>query len=192
MGYISMKRGDQKIPKSKREKKRQDEKDPLKKQPPHTSEELLASKFKTEATEKTKEEANLGPLLELRRSIQKRRPKFIRQESWRYKRLETTWRKPKGLDSKMRKQIRGWPKIVKIGYRGPKLTRGLHPSGYRDVLIHNKAEILLLDPRRDAIRLSAKLGRRYRITISNKAEEMGIRILNPLRIGQKSRQGVRP
>ncbi len=92
----------------------------------------------------------------------------------------------------MRKQIRGWPKIVKIGYRGPKLTRGLHPSGYRDVLIHNKAEILLLDPRRDAIRLSAKLGRRYRITISNKAEEMGIRILNPLRIGQKSRQGVRP
>lgn len=180
------------MPKSKREKKPQDENDPLKKQSPHTSEEVLASKLKTEAREKTKEEVNLGPLLELRRSIQKRRPKFIRQESWRYKRLETTWRKPKGVDSKMRKQIRGWPKIVKIGYRGPKLTRGLHPSGYRDVLIHNKAEILLLDPKRDAIRLSAKLGRRYRISISDKAEEMGIRILNPLRIGQKSRKGVRP
>ncbi len=172
---------------SKRDEKGQDETDLLKKHPPQTRKKGPASKLKTEPREKTKEEVNLRHFLELRRAQQKKRPKFTRQESWRYKRLETTWRKPKGMDSKMRKQIRGWPKIVKIGYRGPKLARGLHPSGYRDVLIHNKAEILLLDPKRDAIRLSAKLGRRYRISISEKAEEMGLRILNPLRIGPRSK-----
>lgn len=139
------------------------------------------------AKEEAKAGHNMKHLLELRNTQQKTRPKFTRQESWRYKRLETTWRKPKGVDSKMRKQIRGWPKIVKIGYRGPKLVRGLHPSGYRDVLVHSRAEILLLDPKKDAIRLSAKLGRRYRTSIAEKAEEMGLKILNPRRIGRKAR-----
>ena len=45
------------------------------------------------------------------------RPKFIRPESWRYKRLETTWRKPKGIDNHQRKQkSRGRPGLVKVGY----------------------------------------------------------------------------
>src|ERR1051326_2344523 len=71
-------------------------------------------------------------LLEARKKIADRRPKFVRQESWRYDRLAENWRKPKGKDNKMRKQVSGVPRIVKIGYRGPKKARGLHPSGYTD------------------------------------------------------------
>jgi len=68
--------------------------------------------------------------LELREKVAKSRPDFIRQESWRYKRVETTWRKPKGIDNHQRKQkSRGRPGLVKIGYGGPKISRGLHPSG---------------------------------------------------------------
>ena len=37
--------------------------------------------------------------LELRAKIAAHRPDFIRPESWRYKRLETNWRKPKGVDN---------------------------------------------------------------------------------------------
>ena len=37
--------------------------------------------------------------LELRDKVAKGRPDFKRPESWRYKRLETTWRKPKGIDN---------------------------------------------------------------------------------------------
>ena len=37
--------------------------------------------------------------LELRAEVAKSRPEFKRPESWRYKRLETTWRKPKGIDN---------------------------------------------------------------------------------------------
>jgi len=42
--------------------------------------------------------------LELRDKVAKSRPEFKRPESWRYKRLETTWRKPKGIDNHQRKQ----------------------------------------------------------------------------------------
>ena len=89
-------------------------------------------------------------LLAARKKVAQRRPKFIRQESWRYDRLAENWRKPKGKDNKMRKQKSGMPAIVKVGYRGPRAARGLHPSGYIDNLIHNTAELDKLDPKKDA------------------------------------------
>ena len=88
-------------------------------------------------------------LLTARKKVAERRPKFIRQESWRYDRLAENWRKPKGKDNKMRKQKSGMPAIVKVGYRGPSAARGLHPSGYTDNLVHNSAELARLDPKKD-------------------------------------------
>ena len=115
----------------------------------------------------------------LRKKISKTRPKFQRQESWRYDRIKINWRKPKGFDSKMRIQKKGWPAIVKIGYRGPKSARGLHPSGFYDKLIYNIDELNILNPETDAIRISSKIGKRYKLTIVNKAEKLGFHILNP-------------
>ncbi|MEM4298400.1 MAG: 50S ribosomal protein L32e [Nitrososphaerota archaeon] len=121
----------------------------------------------------------MGEMLRLREEIKKRRPKFVRQESWRYKRLDEAWRKPKGIDSKMRLEVKGWPAKVKIGYRGPSSVRGLHPSGLRDVLVHNLQELEGLDPKRDAARLAAGLGARKRQILIEKARKLGIRVLNP-------------
>ena len=87
--------------------------------------------------------SKIAEMLSLRKLLAKNRPKFLRQESWRYKRLGPSWRKPRGTDSKMRLEKRGWPKIVKTGYRGPKAVRGLHPSGFNDILIHNEQELQL-------------------------------------------------
>ena len=67
-------------------------------------------------------------VLEKREKIKGNNPDFARPESWRYKRLQTTWRKPKGIDHHQRKQkSRGRPGLVKVGYGGPKESRGLHP-----------------------------------------------------------------
>jgi large subunit ribosomal protein L32e len=117
-------------------------------------------------------------LLEARKKIADRRPKFVRQESWRYDRLAENWRKPKGKDNKMRKQLSGVPRIVKIGYRGPKNARGLHPSGYTDNIIFNINDLTKLDPLRDAARLAHTVGTRKRKEIIAKAEIMHIKILN--------------
>ncbi len=118
-------------------------------------------------------------LLELRNSVKSRKPEFVRQESWRYKRVKESWRKPKGIDSHMRLQIKGWPPIVKVGYRGPKAARYLHPSGYRDILIHNIKELAMLDPSKDAARIASTVGARKRALILQKAKELGIKVLNP-------------
>ena len=117
-------------------------------------------------------------LLTARKKVAKRRPKFVRQESWRYDRLVENWRKPKGKDNKMRKQKSGMPAIVKIGYRGPRVARGLHPSGYTDNVIHNTAELTRLDPKKDAARIGHTVGKKKRIEIINKAAELGIKVLN--------------
>ena len=112
-------------------------------------------------------------LLRARKKVSATRPKFVRQESWRYVRLAENWRKPKGIDNKMRKQVSGVPPLVKVGYRGPKRARGLHPSGYRDRLIHNIRDLEKLDPKIDAARIGHSVGRRKRIDIVSKANALG-------------------
>ena len=127
-------------------------------------------------------------LLRARKKVSATRPKFVRQESWRYVRLAENWRKPKGIDNKMRKQVSGVPPLVKVGYRGPKATRGLHPSGYRDRLIHNIRDLEKLDPKIDAARIGHSVGRRKRIDIVSKANALGIKVLNKGNAPQESIQ----
>ena len=110
------------------------------------------------------------------------KPAFIRQESWRYKRLKGSWRKPKGKSSRMRRSIQGAPPLVKIGYGRPRRYRTLHPSGYREVLIHNPEELMTLNPEREAARIAATVGEKKRFAIMSKAEELHIKVLNPPRV----------
>lgn len=125
-------------------------------------------------------------LLHARKKVSSARPKFVRQESWRYIRLAENWRKPKGIDNKMRKQVAGVPRIVKVGYRGPKKARGLHPSGYKDILINNVKDLGKLDPKIEAARIGHSVGRRKRIDIISRASALGIKVLNKGNLAQES------
>jgi large subunit ribosomal protein L32e len=120
-------------------------------------------------------------LLQARKKISDKRPKFVRQESWRYDRLSPSWRRPKGKDNKMRLQVSGVSRLVKIGYRGPKLGRGLHPSGYLEVMVYNKDDLAGVDPSKNAIRIGHTVGRRKRVAILEEASILKIKVLNPQR-----------
>lgn len=124
-------------------------------------------------------------LLAARRKVSSKRPRFIRQESWRYDRLAENWRKPKGKDNKMRQQKAGVPALVRVGYRGPRIARGLHPSGYTDNLVHNVSELARLDPKKDAARLAHTVGKKKRIGMIAKASELGIKLLNAGKLAPK-------
>ncbi|MCD6445622.1 50S ribosomal protein L32e [Candidatus Bathyarchaeota archaeon] len=116
--------------------------------------------------------------VEIRKRVKGRKPEFVRQESWRYIRLKENWRRPKGLDNKMRRKIKGWPVTVNVGYRGPKNARGLHPSGYREVLIHNLDELKKVNPKIEAVRIAHNIGGRKRAKILVEAKKRGITVLN--------------
>jgi large subunit ribosomal protein L32e len=119
----------------------------------------------------------LAGMLSLRETLKGKKPEFNRQESWRYKRVKPSWRRPRGLDSKIRTKRKGWPKSVNVGYRSPKSVRGLHPSGFEEVIVHNVKDLDEITSNQ-AARISHTVGRRKREDIVERAEELKIFVLN--------------
>ncbi|WP_099209840.1 50S ribosomal protein L32e [Thermococcus henrietii] len=119
-------------------------------------------------------------LLRVRARLKRKKPKFLRQEWWRYPKFKNDpkWRRPKGIDSKMRLKKKGKPRSPSIGWSSPKAVRGLHPSGYEEVLVHNVKELEAIDPTRQAARIAGTVGARKRELIIARARELGIKVLN--------------
>ncbi|TDA28841.1 MAG: 50S ribosomal protein L32e [Archaeoglobi archaeon] len=124
-------------------------------------------------------------LLRLRKRLKSRKPEF-RRYCWdrKLKLRRKSWRKPRGLDNAMRMEYGGkWSgrKRVKVGFKSPLAVRGLHPSGYEDILVYTPKDLEKLDPKRQAVRIASCVGLRKRLEIEKKANEMGLKILNPSR-----------
>lgn len=113
-----------------------------------------------------------------RAMISGRRPAFKRQEWFRYSKLGENWRKPKGIHSKMKRQLKRRPPMVDIGYRGPAAARDLHPSGFEEVLVYNVDGLEGIDPKKQAVRIGGTVGTKKRMAIEDRADELGIRVLN--------------
>jgi len=126
------------------------------------------------------QESDRERALKQRIRMKSNRPTFRRQESWRYMRVSQVWRRPDGCDSKMRRQIKGWPVSARIGYRGPRMARYLHPSGYEEVVVRNVDDLSKVDPKTQVARIAHTVGMKKRADISVRAGEGHIRILNPL------------
>lgn len=107
------------------------------------------------------------------------KPEFRRNESWRYKRVKTGWRRPRGIDSKIRENKKGFPPMPNIGYRSSVKLRNLHPSGFQEVLVHNIKQLDGLRPTVHAVRIAGRVGDRKRLTILERADDLGLRVLNP-------------
>lgn len=122
---------------------------------------------------------NTRQLLRVRRRQKARKPSFRRADSHKKKRLDDNWRRPRGLHNKTRKHYRGKGPVVHPGYGSPSAVRGMHPSGYREVLIHTPAEVEGVDAATTAIRIGGTVGRRKRALIEARAQELGIKVLNP-------------
>lgn len=115
--------------------------------------------------------------LKVRARAKNKKPAFIRAESWKYDRFSLSWRRPRGLDNKIRRKIKGWPPGASVGYKGPKIARGLHPSGYREVIVYNAQGLSTVDPNTQAIRIAHTVGKRKRALIIAEAKKLNIKIL---------------
>ncbi|MCQ1535524.1 50S ribosomal protein L32e [Methanosarcina sp. KYL-1] len=114
------------------------------------------------------------------RKVQKgKKPQFKRTCSHKFKRLDSNWRRPRGLQGKQRRKYVAKGALAQVGYGSPAAVKGLHPSGYTDVLISSIPELELVDPSYEAIRIAGKVGTKKKAVILAKAEELGIKVLNP-------------
>ena len=76
--------------------------------------------------------------------VKKRTKKFIRHQSDRYVKLSDSWRKPKGIDNRVRRKFKGMYLMPNIGYGSNSKTRHMMPSGFKKVLVHNMKELEVL------------------------------------------------
>jgi large subunit ribosomal protein L32e len=122
-------------------------------------------------------DAEASRLLKQRRRVSK--PQFNRQDHHKKKRVPTSWRAPRGDLSKQRRGVKGKGDTVEAGFRTPTAVRGKHPSGFEEVRVHNTDDLDGVDGDTEAVRIAASVGGRKRERIEDRAEEDGIRVLNP-------------
>ena len=117
--------------------------------------------------------------LDARKAQKKVQPKFRRQEWFRYRRLKRTgWRKPKGYQSSQRMNRKYRSPMARVGYGKVASVRNLHPSGFEEVLVHRPEDLDGIDPAVQAARVGSTVGGRKRVFIHERADELGIRVLN--------------
>ena len=117
--------------------------------------------------------------LALRAEQKKKTPSFRRTEWLRYKRLSRSgWRAPHGMDSKQRRNYKYRSALVRVGHGKVAAARGLHPSGFREVMVQNTTDLEIIDPETEAARVGRSVGGRKREQIYSRADELGIRVLN--------------
>lgn len=108
----------------------------------------------------------------------KDKKEFKRQNSHKNKRIPNKWKKPEGKHSDIRLNKKHAPAQPKAGYRTPKETRDLHPSGYQKTIVNRPKDLQELDPETEAAIIDSQVGQRKRNQIIQEAENQDIKILN--------------
>ncbi|CCX34587.1 ribosomal protein L32e [Pyronema domesticum] len=107
--------------------------------------------------------------------------KFNRHQSDLYKCVPSSWRKPKGIDNRVRRRFKGQAAMPKIGYGSNKKTRHMTPSGHKAFLVQNTSdvELLLMHNRTFAAEIGHAVSSRKRVEILAKAKALGVKVTNP-------------
>jgi large subunit ribosomal protein L32e len=103
---------------------------------------------------------------------------FKRDGFGKKRQLSDSWRKPRGQHNKQREQKKAKGALPKPGFGSPVAVRGMHPSGFFEVLVTSLKELEGLDPKTQAVRIGATVGTRKRVTIQEQAVSAGLKVLN--------------
>jgi len=117
----------------------------------------------------------------VRKKQKSKKPTFKQTDSHKKKKLADYWRKPDGIHNKTRYAKHGKCPLVEAGYGSPAAVRGLHPSGFEEIIVNNIKDVESLKTDRQAGRIGRTVGTKKRSLIEKKAAELGLKILNPTR-----------
>jgi large subunit ribosomal protein L32e len=103
---------------------------------------------------------------------------FKRDGYGKKRQLSDSWRKPRGQHNKQREQKKAKGALPKPGYGSPIAVRGMHPSGFFEVMVATATELEGLDPKTQAVRISGTVGDRKRVGLQAAAIAAGLKVLN--------------
>ncbi|KAI9021208.1 ribosomal protein L32e [Hyaloraphidium curvatum] len=112
--------------------------------------------------------------------VKKRTKRFTRFHSDRFMRVGESWRKPKGIDNRVRRRFKGNLPMPKIGYGSNAKTRHLLPNGFKKFVIHSAKEldVLLMHNRVFAAEIAHNVSARNRVAIVEKAAQLNVKVTN--------------
>ena len=138
--------------------------------------------------------------------VKKRTKHFIRHQSDRYAKLSVSkqteilsvrytldinfslffhlkhkWRKPKGIDNRVRRRFKGQYLMPNIGYGSNKRTRHMLPTGFKKFVVHNvkELEVLMMQNRVYCGEIAHGVSSKKRKEIVERAKQLAIRLTNP-------------
>ncbi|CAH2078695.1 unnamed protein product [Thlaspi arvense] len=121
------------------------------------------------------------PLL-TKKVVKKRSAKFIRPQSDRRITVKESWRRPKGIDSRVRRKFKGVTLMPNVGYGSDKKTRHYLPNGFKKFVVHNTSdlELLMMHNRTYCAEIAHNVSTRLRKSIVERASQLDIVVTNRL------------
>eukprot|EP00163_Fabomonas_tropica_P017522 TRINITY_DN3111_c0_g5_i1.p1 TRINITY_DN3111_c0_g5~~TRINITY_DN3111_c0_g5_i1.p1 ORF type:complete len:134 (+),score=50.95 TRINITY_DN3111_c0_g5_i1:119-520(+) len=112
--------------------------------------------------------------------VKKITKKFKRHHSDRYIRVAESWRKQKGIDSRVRRRFKGMILQPNIGYGSNKKTRHTRSDGFKEFNVANvkDLEVLMMHNRKYAAVINHNVSKRVRANILERAAQLNIKITN--------------
>ena len=116
-----------------------------------------------------------------RKIVKKRTKKFPRFQADRFKRMNPAWRKPRGIDGRVRRRFKGSTLCPKIGYGSDKKTRFRLKSGFYKFLVRCPAdlEMLLMHNEKYAVEIAHNVGAKKRKEIVERADQLRLYVRDP-------------
>lgn len=95
--------------------------------------------------------------------------------------LQIKWRKPKGIDNRVRRRFKGQYLMPNVGYGSNQNTRHVLPTGFKKFLVHNvrELEVLLMQNRVYCGEIAHGVSSKKRKEIVERAKQLSIRLTNP-------------
>jgi large subunit ribosomal protein L32e len=113
--------------------------------------------------------------------FKKRTLKFVRHQSKDFMRIKnSSWRKPRGIDSRVRKREKSQMKHARIGYGTNNKFKFVLPNGFLkfNVSNTNELELLLMHNRKYCAEIAHNVSSRKRAEIVERAAQLNIKVTN--------------
>ncbi len=91
-------------------------------------------------------------------TTKKKKPTFNVPTLGFFKSVKARWRRPRGTHNKKRMKFQWCGALPKVGYRNNLSIRGMHPTGKKEVLVHNLSELEVLKGTSCVVRFSSTIG----------------------------------